>query len=586
LNLSKVLSVNVGLPRDVEWQGRTVRTAIWKQPVEGRVAVRRLNLDGDRQADLAGHGGEYRALMVYQLESYQYWQGQLGRSDFVCGQFGENLTVDGLADAEVCIGDRFRIGSAIFEVTQPRVTCYRLGIRMKHPQMPALVVSHRRPGFYLRVLREGDIGKGDKIVKIAAGPEPVTVAELSALLYLPGHSADKLQRALRIPSLSPGWRHSLEGLLAADSNGHPTGNAGLSSAQPVSWRGFRRMKIAASTQESEDVRSFVLTAEDGSRLPDALAGQHIAVKLVPQAGAPPVIRNYSLSGPTSAGSYRISVKREARGIASSYLHAQVKTGAILETSAPRGTFTLLDGTRPVILLSAGVGVTPMLAMLHTEAEAKTTRDVWWIHGARDGLHHSFPGEVRSLVQSLKSGHSAVVYSRPAAGDQLGRNYDAEGRVDVPLLKRLGVPQDSDFYLCGPANFLDELTAALKQWGVAASRIHAEIFGASQARTPGIATADQPSAHLPAGEAGTGPTVTFTRSGLTVPWHERFQNLLELAEACDVPVRWACRTGVCHTCECPLIDGDVSYSPDPLDQPIEGNALICCSTPTSNIQLDL
>jgi ferredoxin-NADP reductase len=346
------------------------------------------------------------------------------------------------------------------------------------------------------------------------------------------------------------------------------------------------MKVIASTQESEDVRSFVLTAEDGSRLPDALAGQHIAVKLVTQASASPIIRNYSLSGSSAVGSYRISVKRETKGVASSYLHAQIKTGDIVETSAPRGTFTLLDGAGPVVLLSAGVGVTPLLAMLHTATEANTARDVWWIQGARDGRHHSFASEARKLVQSLRSGHSAVVYSRPATGDQLGRNYDAMGRIDVALLERLGVPRDADFYLCGPANFLDELTASLKLWGIAASRINGEIFGASLARTPGIASITHPSPHLPAGDAGTGPTVTFTRSGLAVPWNGQFQSLLELAEACDVPVRWACRTGVCHTCECPLIDGDISYSPDPLDQPIEGNALICCSTPTSNIQLDL
>lgn len=584
--MNTILSVNVGLPRDVEWEGRTIRTAIWKQPVDGRVMVRRLNLEGDAQADIEGHGGIYRALMVYQIDSYHYWQDYLGRSDFVFGQFGENLTVDGLADGEVCIGDRFRIGSAVFEVTQPRVTCYRLGVRMKHPRMPALVVAHRRPGFYLRVQQEGEIGAGDEIVKIADGPERVTVAELSALLYLPDHSPAKLQSALRIPMLSPGWRRSLEGLVRANTNGNHVGNAGLSSSPPVSWHGFRRMRIIASAQESEDVRSFVLAAEDRSSLPDPLPGQHIAVRLIPQAGASPIIRNYSLSGPSSAGTYRIGVKREAKGIASAYLHEHARAGGIIEASAPRGTFTLLDGTGPVVLLSAGVGVTPMLAMLHAAAGANVSRDVWWIHGARDGIHHSFADEARSLVQSLKFGHSAIVYSRPAAGDRPGRNYDTEGRINVLLLKQLGVSQDADFYLCGPANFLDELMSGLKRWGIAASHIHAEIFGAALARTPGIASTSHPSPHVPAGDAGTGPTVVFTRSGLTVPWDARFQSLLELAEACDVPVRWACRTGVCHTCECALIDGEVRYSPEPLDQPIDGNALICCSVPASNLQLEL
>lgn len=264
--------------------------------------------------------------MVYQLDSYRYWENYLGRSDFVFGQFGENLTVDGLADDDVCIGDRFRIGSAIFEIT---------GVRMKHAQMPALVVSHRRPGFYFRVLQEGEIGAGDEIVKISDGLERVTVAELNSLLYLPGHSPEKLQRALRIPTLSLGWKSSLEALLAADK-GNQTGNAGLSPAPPVAWYGFRRMKIIASMQESEDVRSFVLTAEDGAPLPAALPGKYIVVKLLPQVDDSPVTRNYSLSGSSSAGSYRIGVKREPGGIASTYLYEHASVGDILEASAPRG----------------------------------------------------------------------------------------------------------------------------------------------------------------------------------------------------------------------------------------------------------
>src|SRR5262245_9700047 len=140
--MNTVVSVNVGLPKDVQWRGRTVRTGIWKTPVDGRIVARRLNLVGDGQGDLAGHGGEQRAVMVYQLASYRYWENYLRRSDLVRGSFGENLTVDGLADDEVCIGDRFRIGGAIFEVSQPRVTCYRVGLRLDFPEMPALLVSH------------------------------------------------------------------------------------------------------------------------------------------------------------------------------------------------------------------------------------------------------------------------------------------------------------------------------------------------------------------------------------------------------------------------------------------------------------
>src|SRR6201981_248527 len=203
--MSPLLSVNVGRPREIVWRGKTVYTSVWKAPVQGRRRVGRLNVDGDAQGDLHGHGGEQRAVFVYQMDSYHYWERELKRSDFTFGQFGENFTVEGLADSEVCVGDRYRIGGALFEVTQPRVTCYRVGIRMDEPRMAALLVAHQRPGFYFRVLQEGEVGAGDDIVKITDGPERISVTDVDALLYLPGHSSEQLQRALRIPALGKGW---------------------------------------------------------------------------------------------------------------------------------------------------------------------------------------------------------------------------------------------------------------------------------------------------------------------------------------------------------------------------------------------
>src|SRR5271154_2288129 len=214
--MARLLSINVGFPHEISWRGKTVYTSVWKAPVQGRRQVRRLNVDGDAQGDLHGHGGEHRAVFVYQVDSYHYWERELKRKDFAFGQFGENFTVEDLADSEVCIGDRYRIGGALFEVTQPRVTCYRIGIRMGNPQMPSLLVSHKRPGFYLRVIEEGEIGAGDEIVKVADGPEQVTVAEIDGLLYLPGHPREQLQRALRIPALAAGWKGSLQALVVEE----------------------------------------------------------------------------------------------------------------------------------------------------------------------------------------------------------------------------------------------------------------------------------------------------------------------------------------------------------------------------------
>lgn len=406
--MATVVSINVGLPQDVEWQGKTVRTAVWKRPVEGRVMARRLNIEGDGQGDLAGHGGEHRAVMVYQLDSYRYWARYLQRDDLEHGQFGENLTVDGLGDDEVCIGDRYRIGGAVFEVTQPRVTCYRVGIRMNNPQMPALLVSHKRPGFYFRVMEEGEIGAGDEIVKVADGPERVTVAEIDALLYLPGHPRDRLEHALRIPALSDGWKGSLQALLQSDEQ---DGNAGLaaSAEPPPAWTGFRSLRVAKVERESVDVLSFVLESEDRIPLPPPLPGQFVAFKIYVEGSSVSLLRTYSVFGQRGAGTYRVSVKRGA-GPGSRYFHDHIHAGDLLQVSAPRGSFTLVQNAAPVVLLSAGIGVTPVLAMLHALA-AEPGREVWWCYGARDGREHPFAEEVRGLLKGLPQSHSLIAYSR-------------------------------------------------------------------------------------------------------------------------------------------------------------------------------
>jgi ferredoxin-NADP reductase/MOSC domain-containing protein YiiM/ferredoxin len=584
--MGRLVSINVGLPRDVAWRGQTIHTGIWKQPVQGTIAVRRLNLEGDGQGDLAGHGGERRAAMVYQMEAYRYWETHLGRNDFSFGQFGENFTVAGLPDDEVCIGDRYRIGSALFEVTQPRVTCYRLGIRMEEPAMAALLVSHHRPGFYLRVLEEGEVVAGDEITKVADGPERISVASIDGLLYLPNPSRELLERSLRVPALSQGWKTSFKALLGRNSS--QSGNPGLkaSTGPPPAWPGFRPMRVTRLERESADVVSLHFEQPDGASLPVALAGQFLVLRLRTTPDGPLLLRNYSMSGMPGARDYRVSVKHEMNGAVSSYLHNHVQAGDVLEVSAPRGGFTLGPGDAPVVLLSAGIGATPVLAMLHSLSSAASRREVWWIYGARNRAEHPFAKESRELLQTLVNSRSHIVYSKPASEDKPGVDYDSVGHVDTPLLNRLGVTRDADFYLCGPPSFLRNLTEGLKTWGADSTRIHQEVFGPEAPFTPGIARSSHPPVHAPAGEPGIGPQISFVRSGLTVSWDSRFSSLLELAEACDVPVQWSCRTGVCHTCECALIGGTVTYEPDPLEPPAAGNVLICCSRPSGDVEVDL
>jgi ferredoxin-NADP reductase/MOSC domain-containing protein YiiM/ferredoxin len=583
-SVGTLLSVNVGMPKDVSWQGKTVFTGVFKDSVSGARRVGKLNVAGDGQGDLAGHGGEQRAVFVYQRDSYRYWERELGRDDFVYGQFGENFTIGGLGDDEVCIGDRYQIGSAIFEVTQPRVTCYRVGIRMNDVRIPALLVSHHRPGFYFRVLQEGEVQAGDEILKLASGPEQMTVAELSALLYLPGHPRQELLRALRIPALSAGWQASFRALLDGEPGG---GNAGLTTASPPpAWPGFRRLTVTGIEQQSDSVISIRFEDPDGTPLPAARPGQYLTLRIHPTSVEKSVLRNYSLSGAPDAGYYRITVKREHDGAASGYLHTRLAVGDQLDVAAPRGTF-ILDATHaPVLLISAGIGATPVLAMLHALAEQHSDREIWWLHGARSSRDHSFAAEARTLLASLPNVRSRVYYSRPGPNDLEGRDFDGAGRLTASVLAELAPTQSAEAYLCGPAPFMDELSACLVAVGLEASHIHTEPFGPAPSLTPGIGQTPARSPHLPAGRPGNGPTIEFARSNLAVPWSNDYGSLLEFAEACDVPVRWSCRTGVCHNCETTLVAGDLDYNPDPVEPPADGSALICCSRPRDDVVLDL
>ena len=326
---------------------------------------------------------------------------------------------------------------------------------------------------------------------------------------------------------------------------------------------------------------------DGEPLPAARPGQYLTVRIHPANAENSVLRNYSLSGPPGAGYYRITVKREHRrhGQRLSAHTTRGRRRARRGSAAP-GSF-ILDATEaPVLLISAGIGATPALAMLHALAEQHSDREIWWLHGARSGREHSFAAEARTLLASLPNVRSQVYYSHPGPSDVEGRDFDAAGRLAGSALAELAPAQSAEAYICGPAPFMDEISAALVAVGLGAAQIHTEPFGPAPSMTPGIAKTPARRPHVPAGQPGDGPTIEFARSSLAVPWSDDFASLLEFAEACDVPVRWSCRTGVCHSCETTLVAGELAYDPDPVEPPAEGSALICCSRPSGDAVLDL
>ena len=341
LTTMKLRSVNVSLPCDITVKGKTVRTGIFKEPVSRRAIVRKLNIDGDGQADLIGHGGEMRAVLVYSLENYGHWETELGRQDFTFGQFGENFTVEGMLDDEIHVGDRFRIGTAVFEVSQPRVPCYKLAIKMNHDGFYNLLLQHGSPGFYFRVLKEGEVGAGDTIHRMSAHPVAITVRQMSNLLYLEKDDFDAARRALQIEALSPGWQQSFETRLT---------KATLAATAPEP---LRSLVVNGKVFESENVTSFYLVAADDRPLPPFLPGQFLPLKLDIPGQYQPVLRTYSLSDAPSASHYRLTIKRETAppdrpdaypGVASNFFHDQVDVGSQLPAQSPRGRFVL---DRPV-----------------------------------------------------------------------------------------------------------------------------------------------------------------------------------------------------------------------------------------------
>jgi ferredoxin-NADP reductase len=453
----------------------------------------------------------------------------------------------------------------------------RLGV----PEMPSLLVAHRRPGFYLRVIEEGMVAPGDAIFKVADGRHQLSVAAVDGLLYLPNRSDELLRLAVDVPALSPGWQRSFQDALAAVE-------AGADASQPEigkepGWTGFRPFVTTEVVHETPSVISLYLRDRSGGPLPDPMPGQYLTIR-VPVNGAT-AIRSYSISGHPDSTTYRISVKREEHGTVSRHIHDTIQRGSVLDVAAPRGDFVLAPGDDPVVLLSAGIGITPVLAMLAFTAATNPTRPVWWIHVARTPEDYALAAEVNALLHDLPQARSLIYLTRSSLPADGGTPGTVSGRLDLEQLRTLDLPTGSRAYICGPTGFITAMTDALERIGFAPANIHSEIFGALAPLNPGVVARDAVPVHAPAGPPGNGPGVTFARSGLSVNWSDEYGSLLELAEACDVPTRWVCRTGVCHTCITGLVSGRVDYSPEPLERPDASETLLCCSQPTDDVVLD-
>ncbi|WP_420565858.1 pyridoxamine 5'-phosphate oxidase family protein [Thalassobaculum sp.] len=346
-------------------------------------------------------------------------------------------------------------------------------------------------------------------------------------------------------------------------------------AERDTWRPFTIARIEA---ESETIRSFYLTPADGGGIAPHRAGQYLPIRLTIPGTQKPLLRTYTVSDAAQPGHLRISVKREADGAASRLLHDRLKPGDRVEAMAPRGEFVLdAESRRPVVLLSAGVGITPMIAMLNELVREglrrRNPREVYFIHGARDGSEQAFGPHLRQLALHAPGVNLHIRFSRPRAQDVLGEDYASVGRVDLALLQGLLPFGDYDFYLCGPGGFVADLHAGLRGLNVAAERIRYEFFGPSSLPSEAPALID-------AGPA----EVTFAESGKTVGWTPESGSLLDLAEASGVPVDFSCRSGRCGTCAVKVLSGKVGYAEVPEAVVAGGYALACQAHPRGPVSL--
>jgi ferredoxin-NADP reductase/MOSC domain-containing protein YiiM/predicted pyridoxine 5'-phosphate oxidase superfamily flavin-nucleotide-binding protein len=580
----KLVSINLSMPTEVVHEDKTVSTGIFKRPAEGRVRLRRLNLEGDGQADLWGHGGAFRALYVYPHEHYDYWRAELGRDDFELGQFGENFTVEGMLEEGVRVGDVFRIGGALVEVSQPRIPCFKLAIKMGIENFQNPFLKSGRVGFYFRVLQEGDVGAGDTVELVGRDPNGMSVRAVSDLLFFNVDDLDGTRQALSIRALSHGWKGSFEERLV---------KVGQAAAPR---KGLREFVVKRKLAESETITSFYLEPADGEPLASYQAGQFLTFELtIPDCGSR-VMRTYSLSDSPDREYYRVSIKREPAprdkpeappGLSSNYFHDHVDEGTSLQVGAPRGKFQLDgDSDRTLVMLSAGVGLTPLLSMLNTVVRSGSNRRVWFIHGARNGREHAFGDHVRRLAAEHDNVSVHIRYSAPQPGDVEGRDYDSLGHIDVDLLKRLLPFDDYEFYLVGPTPFMRSLYGGLTSAGVAESRIHYEFFGPASALNEEAESRGQAPGKDAKDELDGACEVTFARSGVNTRWHADCESILDLAEHNGLSLPYSCRSGICRTCMCELTEGEIEYIEEPLNAPDEGSVLICIARPKSRVVIDV
>jgi ferredoxin-NADP reductase/MOSC domain-containing protein YiiM len=577
--MAKVIAVSVSIPRVVDIGGRPMSTSIVRAPYPGAL---RFDRGGPVGNGTAVHTEDVLATIS---ENYDFWTRELGvaREAWPPCFWGENLTLSGLSEHTLRIGDRLAIGAtAMLEVTSPRIPCIKLSWRLGQPEgFLRTLVNSGLTGFYLRVLNAGEISAGDPVTLESPHPDNISVAELSRLLHDDSVDVERLRRTLATPALGDQASTMLRHRITQLTDG--------ARCRQGRWHGWRPFVVSEIVDEAADVRSFTLRPKDGDALAQFRAGQFLTVRLQTSAGRT-VTRTWSLSDYDEEGvAYRLTIRRALKGQGSAHLHDFAKVGDPLDVRSPAGTFALDRSTVfRVVLISAGIGVTPLLAMLKAHAAREDAPPLLWIHTTRHGGTHTLRAEVEKIVRDNPQFRSHVVYTAPRPEDRVGMDYDSAGRLTSEQLSRLlganyscrpfgreiELPSRAGlFYICGPEEFERSVRGTLTELGVAATAIYSEGFGRVRADPVSAVSRSE---------------VRFRHAGITALWqNDGGLSLLELAEQQGLTPPSSCRTGTCLTCETPLTAGEVIYNPRPACEPTTGRVLICCARPASSmLELDL